>query len=197
VANPRKIDRIAPLRAVWRYGKSASVPPATQAAKLGLKPGQRVSLHDRPPGWALTDPPAGLLDADDPGEPGAPAGLLDADDPGEPGAPADVIIAFFGTAHDIAAQLGGLARRIYPAGALWVAWPRRAGGHRSDITDTVIREVALPLGLVDVKVAAIDDDWSGLRLVWRTENRTVLGARRLTKCASRGRGRSMNGMGFY
>ena len=63
------------------------------------------------------------------------------------------------------------ARRIYPAGALWVAWPRRAAGHRSDITDAVIREHALPIGLVDVKVAAIDDDWSGLRVVWRTEHR--------------------------
>jgi hypothetical protein len=67
----------------------------------------------------------------------------------------------------ITEQIGELARRIYPAGALWVAWPRRAAGHRSDITDTVIREHALPIGLVDVKVAAVDDDWSGLRLVWR------------------------------
>ena len=47
----------------------------------------------------------------------------------------------------------------------------RAGGHTSDITDNVVREYALPLGVVDVKVAAIDDDWSGLRLVWRKENR--------------------------
>ena len=46
-----------------------------------------------------------------------------------------------------------------------------AGGHRSDITDNVFREHALPIGLVDVKVAAIDDDWSGLRLVWRVEHR--------------------------
>ena len=44
-------------------------------------------------------------------------------------------------------------------------------GHRSDITDTVIREHVLPIGLVDVKVAAIDEDWSGLRVVWRTEHR--------------------------
>jgi hypothetical protein len=128
------------------------VPSATQATKLALRPGQRVALHHRPPGWDLADPPSGLAEAD-------------------PGGPADVIIAFFGAAHEIAAELPGLARRIYPAGALWVAWPRRAGGHRSDITDTVIREHALPLGLVDVKVAAIDDDWSGLRLVWRAENR--------------------------
>ncbi len=127
-----------------------------QAAKLGLKPGQRVGLCDPPPGWALADPPDGLLDA-------------------EPTGPADLIIAFFTAAGAIAERLDGLARRIYPAGALWVAWPRRAGGsiqsRRSDITDEVIREHALPIGLVDVKVAAIDPDWSGLRLVWRRENR--------------------------
>ena len=124
---------------------------ASQAAKLGLKPGQRVHLHHRPPGWALADPPDGLAEA------------------GRDG-PAEVIIAFFGAADEVADELDGLARRIYPAGMLWVAWPRRAGGHRSDITDTVIRQHALPIGLVDVKVAAIDEDWSGLRLVWRTEH---------------------------
>ena len=80
-------------------------------------------------------------------------------------------MAVFTVAGEIAAQIGELGRRIYPAGALWVAWPRRAAGHRSDITDNVIREYVLPLGLVDVKVAAIDEDWSGLRVVWRTENR--------------------------
>jgi hypothetical protein len=123
-----------------------------QAAKLGLRPGQRVYLHDPPAGWDLADPPDGLIDAG-------------------PDGPADLIIAFFRARAVIAGELDGLARRIYPAGALWVAWPRRAGGHRSDITDNVIRSEALPMGLVDVKVAAIDDDWSGLRLVWRVENR--------------------------
>jgi hypothetical protein len=132
---------------------------ASQAAKLGLKPGQRIYLHHRPPGWTLADPPDGLADAGRDGPPGS----------------ADVIIAFFGAADEIAPELDRLARRIYPAGMLWVAWPRRAGGHRSDITDTVIRQHALPIGLVDVKVAAIDDDWSGLRLVWRTEHRPLLG----------------------
>ena len=90
--------------------------------------------------------------------------------------PADVIISFFSAAFDIAGELDGLARRVYPDGALWIAWPRRAGGHRSDITDTVIRREALGIGLVDVKVAAIDADWSGLRLVWRVENRGATGA---------------------
>jgi hypothetical protein len=123
-----------------------------QAAKLGLKPEQRVHLHNPPPGWALTRPPAGLAEPDPDGQ-------------------ADLIIAFFTSADEIAAQIGELARRIYPAGALWVAWPRRAAGHRSDITENLIREHVLPIGLVDVKVAAIDEDWSGLRVVWRTENR--------------------------
>jgi Protein of unknown function (DUF3052) len=123
-----------------------------QAAKLGLRAGQRVHLHHPPPGWDFADPPDGLIDA------------------GRDG-PADLIIAFFGSRDALAAELDDLARRIYPAGALWVAWPRRAGGHSSDITDNVIREHALPIGVVDVKVAAIDDDWSGLRLVWRVENR--------------------------
>jgi hypothetical protein len=123
-----------------------------QAAKLGLRAGQRVHLHHPPPGWDFADPPDGLIDA------------------GRDG-PADLIIAFFGSRAALTSELDGLARRIYPAGALWVAWPRRAGGHHSDITDNVIREHALPIGVVDVKVAAIDDDWSGLRLVWRVKNR--------------------------
>ena len=126
--------------------------PRSQAAKLGIKPGQRVHLHHPPPGWALTDPPSGLADAGADG-------------------PAALIIAFFPALADLAAEVEGLARRIFPAGALWVAWPRRAGGHRSDITDNLIREIALPLGVVDVKVAAIDNDWSGMRLVWRVVNR--------------------------
>jgi len=67
--------------------------------------------------------------------------------------------------------LPALAPRIFPAGSLWIAWPRRAGGHRSDISGESIRALALPLGLVDVKVAALDQHWSGLRMVWRRERR--------------------------
>jgi len=133
-------------------GYPAGYPARSQAGKLGLRSGQRVYLDRAPAGWDLADPPDGLTDAG-------------------PDGPADVIIAFFTAAASIPAELAALARRIYPAGALWVAWPRRAGGHRSDITDTVIREHALPMGLVDVKVAAIDQDWSGLRPVWRVQNR--------------------------
>lgn len=127
---------------------SATPASSTQARKLGLKPGLRVALDEAPAEWALTDPPGGL-------EMVGPEGN------------ADVIISFFRVAERLGDRLPGLAQRVRPAGAIWAAWPRRAGGHRSDITDTTVREYALPLGLVDVKVAAIDDDWSGLRLVWR------------------------------
>jgi hypothetical protein len=123
-----------------------------QSRKLGLKAGQRVALDDPPPGWALTEPPGGLLAPD-------------------PDGGADLIVAFFRDAAEIGERLPDLARRVFPAGAIWAAWPRRAAGHDSDITDQVIRRLALDLGLVDVKVAAIDDDWSGLRLTFRRTNR--------------------------
>ena len=123
-----------------------------QARKLGLKAGMRVACDAPPDGWRLADPPGGLLAPDEDGT-------------------ADVIIAFFLTADEITERLPALARRVFPAGAVWALWPRRAAGHVSDITDNVVRSCALELGLVDVKVAAVDEDWSGLRLVWRTSNR--------------------------
>jgi hypothetical protein len=123
-----------------------------QARKLGIKPGQRVALDEPPDGWSLQAPPGGLLGPD-------------------AGGAADLIVAFFRAETEIDGRLPALARRVFPDGAVWAAWPRRAAGHDSDITDNVVREHALDLGLVDVKVAAIDEDWSGLRLVWRAGHR--------------------------
>lgn len=73
--------------------------------------------------------------------------------------------------RDLAARIDGLAAAIHPDRMLWVAWPKRASRVATDVTEDVVREVALPLGLVDTKVAAIDSTWSGLRLVWRRERR--------------------------
>jgi len=64
-----------------------------------------------------------------------------------------------------------LLRALMPDGSLWISWPKKASGVATDITEDVVRAVALPTGLVDVKVAAIDDVWSGLKLVRRLENR--------------------------
>ena len=54
---------------------------------------------------------------------------------------------------------------------IWVSWPKKSSGVKSDFTEDTIREVALPLGLVDIKVCAVDETWSGLKLVIRKENR--------------------------
>jgi hypothetical protein len=122
------------------------------ARKLGIKPDSAVGLDIEPPGWRV---------------PGLPDDVAMVEAP----APADVLIAFVRTAAELPERLPALAQRIFPAGSLWVAWPRRAGGHQSDITENLLREHALPLGIVDTKVAAIDNDWSGLKFMWRRENR--------------------------
>ena len=64
-----------------------------------------------------------------------------------------------------------LARAIFPDGGLWIAWPKRASGLETDLTEDVVRDLALERGLVDNKVCAIDDTWSGLRLVYRVADR--------------------------
>ena len=69
-------------------------------------------------------------------------------------------------------QVDELGQAVFPDRSLWIAWPKRSSGVTTDMTEDVVREVALPLGLVDNKVCAIDATWSGLRLVWRRELRT-------------------------
>jgi hypothetical protein len=127
--------------------------------KLGVHPGDHIVLLDVPPNWSVPDLPDGVTSVVESRK----------RDPEE--TPAEILVAFFSTLAELRASVPGLGQRIFPAGALWVAWPRRAGGHHSDIREQDIRDLALPLGLVDVKVAALDEDWSGLRLVWRKERR--------------------------
>ncbi|MFL5422669.1 MAG: DUF3052 domain-containing protein, partial [Myxococcales bacterium] len=83
----------------------------------------------------------------------------------------DVIVAFFVKRADLERQLSALRRRMAPACGLWIAWPKKASGVATDVTENVVREIALPTGLVDNKVCAIDETWSGLRLVIRLEHR--------------------------
>ena len=84
---------------------------------------------------------------------------------------AEVVLAFTTTRTDLESTVAELGEAIFPDRMLWIAWPKRASGVPTDVTEDVIREVALPLGLVDTKVAAIDGTWSGLRLVWRRDQR--------------------------
>jgi hypothetical protein len=143
----------------------AGPPDASRAAgysgtplprKLGIKPGHAVAVLGAPPGFA--DGLAALSGADVAGElPGT--GLL------------DVIMTFVRWREELETQLPGLRRRMAPTCGLWIAWPKRAAKVPTDMTEHVVREVALPTGLVDNKVCAIDEIWSGLRLVIRRELR--------------------------
>jgi hypothetical protein len=72
---------------------------------------------------------------------------------------------------DLANQLSILRRKIAEDAAVWVSWPKKSSGVATDVTEDVIRAVALPLGFVDIKVCAVDETWSGLKLMIRRENR--------------------------
>lgn len=123
--------------------------------KLGIKPRTRIAIINPPRGFRATLgklPPAVTVIAQ-------PRGVLP-------------FIHLFVVSRDVLeSRLPALLRALEPAGSLWISWPKKASGVTTDITEDVVRAVALPTGLVDVKVAAIDDVWSGLKLVRRLENR--------------------------
>ena len=123
------------------------------AQKLGIKVDHRLAVLGAPEGFAIPDLPDGVTART------------------TARGPLDVIVSFHTARADLAARLPALMRALRVDGGLWVAWPKRASGMATDITEDVIREVALPTGLVDVKVCAIDDTWSGLRLCLRKELR--------------------------
>ncbi|UXX94095.1 DUF3052 domain-containing protein [Streptomyces sp. AD2-2] len=123
------------------------------AKKIGVKPGGRVGLRHAPDGWAIP----GLPD-DCEVSAGGPRGV-------------DVTVAFYRERRQLDAEGPELVRELADTAMLWIAWPRKAAGHVSDLTENHLRDLFLPLGVVDVKVAALGDDWSGLKFVRRRENR--------------------------
>jgi hypothetical protein len=127
------------------------------ATKLGIKEGHAVALLKAPDGFE--DTLEGLPDAVTIRT--AARGTN------------DVIVTFHTKRADLAARLPKLVEAMDVDGGLWVAWPKKASGVPTDITEDTVREVALPMGLVDNKVCAIDDTWSGLRVVWRKELRAA------------------------
>jgi hypothetical protein len=120
------------------------------ARKLGFKEGMRVAYVNPPDGFAID----GIDDVR--------ARL---------GKGTDLVLFFTKERRALERRLDALRKAIEPDGMLWVAWPKRASGVATDMTEDVVRDVALPTGLVDTKVCAIDDVWSGLRLVVRKELR--------------------------
>jgi hypothetical protein len=86
----------------------------------------------------------------------------------------DVVVLFIVRRSELERRISAAGRTIFPNGGVWVGWPKKASGVKTDMTEDVVREIALPMGLVDNKVCAIDDTWSGLRVVWRKELRTTM-----------------------
>jgi hypothetical protein len=133
-----------------RAGYGAPLP-----RKLGFKPGIRAAAVNAPEGFSV------LL-----GE--LPAGVTLGR---RLRGPLDAVICFVTARGELERRLPALRAALAPDGMLWIAWPKRASGVATDVTEDVVRDVALPTGLVDTKVAAIDQTWSGLRLVIRKELR--------------------------
>jgi hypothetical protein len=83
----------------------------------------------------------------------------------------DVAVLFVTERRELERRFPAVAKAVFPAGGFWVAWPKRSSKVPTDLTEDVLREVGLPQGLVDNKVCAVTEIWSGLRFVWRKENR--------------------------
>jgi hypothetical protein len=130
-----------------------SVTPLPQ--KLGIKPASRVMLLGAPEGFSAT---LGTLPADV-----RVVTTLRGS--------ADVLVCFTVEQAVLERRIEAIGQAIFPDGGAWIAWPKRASKVPTDMTEDVVRAVALPLGLVDNKVAAIDETWSGLRLAWRRTSR--------------------------
>ena len=127
--------------------------------KLGIKAGARVGLVRAPADFARTlgELPAGVV----------PRKLT----AGKQAAAYDVIVCFTQTMAEVARDLPTLRQRLDPAGGLWMAWPKQASGVKTDVSENLVRARGLDAGLVDNKVCAIDDVWSGLRFVFRLADR--------------------------
>ena len=121
--------------------------------KLGVKPGARVHVRGAPDGFELAPLPDGVS-------------LL-----GRARAPLDVALLFLTRRADLERSFGGLQRALDRAGALWIAWPKKASGRATDLNEHVVREYALGHGRVDVKVCAVDDTWTGFKHVIRKADR--------------------------
>jgi len=126
------------------------------AKKLGLKPGMRAWFLDMP------DSVRAEIQCD----------TLGLSEQTAPSAGIEAAHIFVTRREVLVHHIGALRQCLAPAGFVWVSWPKKAAKTDTDITEDVIREVALPTGLVDIKVCAIDEKWSGLKLVIRKALRT-------------------------
>jgi len=157
----------------WEHGAVSTTGPEGSAAagysgtplhrKLGIAPGARVLAVGVPQGWDL-----GQLDPDGVASVHTRAGS----------AAYDVVVMFCPDLAALRRRLPQALPRVTESGRLWACWPKKASGVSTDITEDTIRALALPLGLVDIKVCAVDDTWSGLKLMVRRSERPARRAAR-------------------
>jgi hypothetical protein len=124
------------------------------AHKLGIRPGHRVAVVSAPAGFAetLRLPPRVQLRTQARGR-------------------LDVVVFFVTRRAELSRRFPGMERGLEDNGGLWIAWPKRTSGVATNLTENLVRDVGLDCGLVDNKVAAIDNIWSGLRFVRRLPDR--------------------------
>ena len=135
--------------------------------KLGIRAGSRVALVRAPEGFAV------VLDP-----------LPDGVRLGTQARGAQDVVVFFATRlAELERRFASLARSVEPAGGLWIAWPKKTAHVATDLSENVVRDVGLANGLVDNKVCAVDDTWSGLRFVYRLRDRPAVTAGRGAKRA--------------
>jgi hypothetical protein len=133
--------------------------------KIGIKPGHRIILRNHPPSF-LKD--LGPL----------PEGAQHTE---KLNGKANVVVCFTDRKAELEKSFPRLAGKLEPDGMLWVSWPKKASGLPTDLTEDVVRKVGLDCGLVDVKVCAIDETWSGLKFVIRTKDRPPAGKSKKTR----------------
>jgi hypothetical protein len=123
--------------------------------KLGIKPGSKLGVFDAPSGFpkSLGALPDGVVQTT------SLRGSL------------DVAIFFTKSKSVLEKRFAALAKAIAPAGSLWISWPKKSSGEKTDLDENVVRAVGLHRGLVDVKVCAVDETWSGLKFVVRLKDR--------------------------
>jgi hypothetical protein len=123
--------------------------------KIGLKPGHRLALAGEPKGFLeeLAPLPEGVIVTT-----GGRAAL-------------DCVILFADEARTLESRIVRWKARLAPAGMLWIAWPKKAAKIETDVTEALVRSTGLGAGLVDVKICAVNDIWSGLKFVRRVKDR--------------------------
>jgi hypothetical protein len=123
--------------------------------KLGINPGDKLAILNPPDGYEKT---LGAL-------PGGVQHLK------QLGSRMDFLQFFTQSRSELARSFPKLREALAYDGALWISWPKKTSGVESDLSENIIREIGLQNGLVDVKVAAVDEVWSGLKFVYRLEDR--------------------------